>query len=184
MRLPRVSFVVLLLLGTILHAQTPAGVPHPCLTMPEAHQFDFWIGTWDVTPWQVKAPTPAQKMGFNDIHPILEHCVLSENWTATRGGEGKSYNFFDTNLGKWRQIWMADSGGPLDYTGEFSDGAMRFSGWTRDAKGNRVEQKLTFFAIAPDTVRQLFEASTDGGKTWASTFDGRYVKRHQATDGP
>ena len=178
MRLPRVSFVVLLLLGTILHAQTPAGVPHPCLTMPEAHQFDFWIGTWDVTPWQVKAPTPAQKMGFNDIHPILEHCVLSENWTATRGGEGKSSNFFDTNLGKWRQIWMADSGGPLDYTGEFRDGAMRFAGWTRDAKGNRVEQKLTFFAIAPDTVRQLFEASTDGGKTWASTFDGRYVKRH------
>ena len=159
-------------------AQAPASNPHPCLTMPQAHQFDFWIGQWDVTPWQVKSPTPAQQMGFNDVHPILEHCVLSENWKGTRGGEGKSYNYFDTNLGKWRQVWMADSGGPLDYTGEFKGGAMRFSGWTLDAKGNRVEQKLTFFAIAPDTVRQLFEASTDGGKTWTPSFDGRYVKRH------
>ena len=50
---------------------------------------------------------------------------------------------------------------------------MRFTGWNLDAKGKRVEQKLTFFAIAPDTVRQLFEASTDGGVTLAPTFDGR-----------
>jgi hypothetical protein len=100
-----------MLCGVSLPAQALAGVPHPCLTMPEAHQFDFWIGEWDVTPWQVKSPTPAQRMGFNDIHPILEHCVLSENWKATRGGEGKSYNYFDTNRGKRRQIWIADSGG-------------------------------------------------------------------------
>jgi hypothetical protein len=80
----------------------------------------------------------------------------------------------------WEAAADLDSGqrGPLDYTGEFKDGAMRFTGWTRDTKGNRVEQKLTFLAIAPDTVRQLFEASSDGGKTWAPTFDGRYVKRH------
>lgn len=65
-------------------------------------------------------------MGFNDVHPILEHCVISENWKGSRGGEGKSYNFYDTNVMKWRQ---------------------------------------------------LFEASTHGGKTWKSTFDGRYVRR-------
>jgi hypothetical protein len=76
---------------------------------------------------------------------------------------------------------MADGGGPLDYTGEYRDGAMRFTGWTLDAQGKRVEQKLTFFNIAPDTVRQLFEASTDGGKSWAPTFDGRYVRRKSNT---
>ncbi len=154
-----------------------SGPPHPCPAMPEARQFDFWIGTWDVTPWQVAAPTAAQQMGVNVVHPILEHCVLLENWKGTRGGEGKSFNYFDTNLRKWRQIWMADSGGALDYTGEFREGAMRFVGWNLDGKGSRLEQKLTFFAIAPDTVRQLFEQSSDGGKTWTSTFDGRYVRR-------
>jgi hypothetical protein len=172
------ALLIVLTAPFLAGAQSAPTVPHPCPTMPEARQFDFWIGTWDVTPWQVANPTPQQKLGVNEVYPILEHCVISENWDGARGGKGKSYNFYDTNVKKWRQIWIADSGGSLDYAGEFNGGAMRFIGWTLDAKGNRVEQKLTFFAIAPDTVRQLFEASTDGGKTWTPNFDGRYVRRH------
>jgi hypothetical protein len=172
--------VAALVMSASASAQTSpaalAPIPHPCNTMPEAKQFDFWIGQWDVTPWAAPSPASAQQRGTNDVHPILEHCVISENWRGGRGGEGKSYNFYDTNVHKWRQIWIADSGGSLDYTGEFRDGAMRFVGWNLDASGKRQEQKLTFFAIAPDTVRQLFEASTDGGKTWTPTFDGRYVR--------
>ncbi|MCW2967004.1 MAG: tetratricopeptide repeat protein [Solirubrobacteraceae bacterium] len=181
-RFVRVVAIAAVVIPSLLSGQTaaapPAGPPpHPCNGMPEARQFDFWIGQWDVTPWQVAHPTPAQQIGTNDVHPLLEHCVLLENWTAARGGQGKSFNYFDTNLRKWRQVWMADSGGALDYTGAFRDGAMRFVGWNLDAKGNRLEQKLTFFAIAPDTVRQLFEQSPDGGKSWTPTFDARYVRR-------
>ena len=187
MRLVRRSFALLMALVLVAAhdaaAQTSSAAPvaapprHPCPTMPEARQFDFWIGTWDVTPWQVAQPTAQQKLGVNEVYPILEHCVISENWTGARGGMGKSYNFYDTNLRKWRQVWMADSGGPLDYTGELEDGAMRFLGWNLDAAGKRLEQRLTFFAIAPDTVRQLFEQSADGGTTRKPTFDGRYVRR-------
>jgi len=54
---------------------------------------------------------------------------------------------------------------------------MRFTGWTLNAQGKRVEQKLTFTPYGKDTVRQTFEASNDGGKTWSVTFDGRYVRR-------
>ena len=176
--------IVSSVVGGHLHAQTaqpappgPTSIPHPCNTMAEARQFDFWIGMWDVTPWQLPAPTPRQQMGTNDVHSILEHCVISENWSGARGSNGKSYNYFDPNLKQWRQIWVDDTGTVLDYTGEFKDGAMRFVGWNRDATGKRLEQKLTFFAVAPDTVRQLFEQSDDGGKTWKPTFDGRYVKR-------
>jgi hypothetical protein len=163
--------------GGSARAQAAPAVRYPCRTMPEARQFDFWIGTWDVTPWQVANPTPQQKMGVNEVYPILEHCAISENWEGARGGKGKSYNFHDPRLKKWRQVWIADGGGVLDYTGEFSDGAMRFLGWNLDPQGNRLEQKLTFFAVAPDTVRQLFEVSSDGGKSWKPTFDGRYVRR-------
>jgi tetratricopeptide (TPR) repeat protein len=157
---------------------------YPCRAMPEAKQFDFWIGQWDVTPWALARPQSGQQIGTNDVQPILEHCVLLENWRAAAGGEGKSFNYYDTNLHRWRQVWMADSGGPLDYTGEYRDGAMRFTGWTLDGQGRRVEQKLTFFNIAPDTVRQLFEASSDSGRTWTSTFDGRYVRRKPPVSSP
>lgn len=153
-----------------------AAARYPCRTRKESQQFDFWIGQWDVTPWAGVA-APGQPPGFNDVHPILEKCVVFENWKGPTGGEGKSFNYYDTNLGKWRQIWMSDSGSALDYTGEFRDGAMRFTGWTLGSQGQRVEQKLTFTPVDANTVRQTFEASSDGGKTWTVTFDGRYVRR-------
>jgi hypothetical protein len=43
--------------------------------------------------------------------------------------------------------------------------------------GQRTLQKLTFFPIARDTVRQLFESSTDNGSTWTPGFDGIYVRK-------
>jgi hypothetical protein len=149
----------------------------PCRGLPESHQLDFWIGDWIVTPWAAPAGPTAQLLGNNRIEPILEHCVLMENWTNAGGGSGKSMNFWDTNRGQWRQIWMADGGGSLDYAGSFRDGAMRFEGWTLAPNGARILQKLTFFPIHRDTVRQLFETSSDSGKSWQPGFDGRYTRR-------
>ncbi len=153
---------------------------YPCRTSPKAHEFDFWIGEWDVTQFN-QAPIPhGQGTGFNDVHAILEGCVLLENWVGAGGSAGKSFNWFDTNIGKWRQAWMSDAGGPLDYVGEYKDGAMRFEGWTLKPDGSHLLQKLTFYNIAHDTVRQQFEQSVDSGKTWATTWDGRYVRRKPA----
>jgi hypothetical protein len=160
-------------------AAAPAQPPAPprCDTIPVRREFDFWIGTWDVYAWPDTNAT-GRKLGVNVITPIEGHCGLLESWTDGNGITGRSLNWFDTNLGNWRQLWIAQGGGTLDYTqGEFRDGAMRFAGWTRGRNGLRVEQKLTFFAIHADTVRQLFEASRDSGRTWTSGFDGRHIKR-------
>ena len=67
-------------------------------------------------------------------------------------------------------------GGALRYAGNFNDGAMRFEGETI-ANGKKTLQKLTFFKIDENTVRQFSEASTDDGKTWTVTTDLKYVKR-------
>ena len=152
---------------------------YPCPTSPQARQFDFWIGDWIVTPFQQPPGPNMQVLGHNRIELQLEQCMIIENWTAggPGGGEGKSINFWDTNRGTWRQVWVADGGSSLDYEGEFRDGAMRFEGWTLAPNGARVLQKLTFFPIHRDTVRQLFETSNDSGRTWQSGFDGRYVRR-------
>lgn len=146
----------------------------PCRRGVEARQFDFWIGDWVVTPWGAPATVPA--IGHNTITAQLEHCLLLEEWTAANGSQGKSFNFWDTSRKAWRQVWTAGDGQSLDYQGQFSESAMRFTGWTLNTSGARVLQKLTFFRISADTVRQLFEASEDGGATWKNTFDGRYVR--------
>jgi len=157
-------------------ADRVTAIRYPCHSMPEAQQFDFWIGDWNVTPFQAPPGPGAPLLGTNHVEPILEHCIVMENWTGTGGGSGKSMNFYDTNRKQWRQVWMADGGGSLDYAGAFINGAMRFEGWTLGANGQRVLQKLTFFPISKDTVRQLFETSSDSGKTWQPGFDGRYVR--------
>ncbi len=154
----------------------------PCRRGVEAYQFDFWVGEWVVTPWGTPASVPP--IGRNTITAQLEHCLLLEEWTASNGSAGKSFNFWDVNRKAWRQVWIAGDGQALDYEGQFTDNAMRFTGWTLNASGRRVLQKLTFFRISADTVRQLFEASDDSGATWKNTFDGRYVRTPGAATKP
>ncbi len=147
--------------------------PERCRTEPEWRQLDFWIGTWDVVH-----PEDGRTLGVNVIEPVLNDCALMENWTAARGGTGKSLNFYDPQRRTWRQVWVDAFGNVLDYReGEFRDGAMRFRGITIDAEGDTTFQKLIFHHVAPDTVRQVFESSEDRGVTWTRDWVGLYIRR-------
>ena len=137
-----------------------------------ARQLDFWIGTWDVYDPE------GEVVGVNVIERQLGGCMLLESWTGAGGSSGKSMNFWDPQRRTWRQVWVSDRGNVLDYRrGEYRDGAMRFRGVTIGEAGDTTHQKLTFFDVAPDTVRQVFEASSDGGESWETTWVGVYVRR-------
>lgn len=158
-------------------AAPPGPPPTPCLTSPVHRQFDFWVGDWDVHPWAAPAATGPQ-LGRNRISVIEQGCALLEEWSGRGGGSGRSFNWFDRNLQTWRQLWIDQSGGTLDYSSaEVADGKMTFRGWTLDRQRRRVEQRLTFTRYHADTLRQLFETSVDSGRTWVPGFDGRYIRR-------
>lgn len=167
---------VLALAGGVLTAPVTAQEPpdpERCRTQSEWRQFDFWIGTWDVVH-----PGDGRKLGVNVIEPILNDCALIENWTSARGGTGKSLNFYDPQRRTWRQVWVDAFGAVLDYRqGEFRDRAMHFSGITIGPSADTTFRKLTFYHLATDTVRQVFESSTDGGATWTEDWAGLYVRR-------
>jgi quercetin dioxygenase-like cupin family protein len=168
-----------------VRGQTPStSAPPParvCANEPLNRQLDFWIGRWDVAPWNSPAGTPPAAAGTSVVEPDLAQCVINENWHGARGGDGKSINFYDVNQKKWRQVWVAVGGGSLDYSGELRDGAMRFEGWTLAANGTHTLQRLTFTPFGRDTVRQTFSTSVDGGKTWVTGFDARYVRQSGAS---
>lgn len=146
----------------------------PCSFAPEYRQFDFWVGHWDVQ-------NNGQQAGTNHIEPILDGCVLLENWTSARGGAGKSFNFYDASTGRWQQTWVDSTGNVLNLYGEYRDNALRFSGETRARDGTRTMHRLTFFNLGPQRVRQLWEQSTDDGKTWNTVWDGTYIRREVKT---
>lgn len=144
---------------------------HPCQFAAEYKQFDFWVGEWNVETPQ------GQPAGKNTIERLEDGCMLMESWTGALGGTGKSINFYNASTGKWRQTWVDSTGNVVEYEGGYKDGAMRFEGNPANKNGQVILRRLTLSSQGPDRVRQLFEQSTDDGKTWTPQVDLIYVRK-------
>lgn len=168
-----VAFLVLAPASS-LSAQEDA---RPCSA--EAHRhFDFWEGRWMVR-------TAAGALaGHNTISVILDECVLMEHYTTPTGYEGYSLNMYDASRDVWHQTWMANGGGLLLLEGGYEGGRMVMEGETVRPDGTTVLNRITWSRMGgdPDRVRQHWEVSSDGGETWASGFDGHYIRQSSAHD--
>jgi tetratricopeptide (TPR) repeat protein len=150
-----------------MHQRLLKGV-YPCRYSEQARQFDFWIGEWDVKS------TTGQQAGSSSIQLMLGECVIYENWTSAppQNYSGKSFNLFNSTTGKWMQTWVDDKGAVIEFiNGEYKDNKLVFV--TKPNSQNQIT-RLTFFNLEPNLVRQLFEVTTDDGKTWTTTTDLYY----------
>ena len=145
----------------------PAPPPPP----PECHQFDFWLGEWEVT-------NPAGKpVGTSRIQSIAGGYALLENWEGAGGSSGKSINTYNPSTRHWQQFWVDNTGGVLELTGGLLDGRMVLAQSSRRADGKTVTSRITWTPNPDGSVRQHWEQSEDEGKTWQTSFDGTYRHR-------
>ncbi len=146
--------------------------PAPC-SRPEHRQFDFWAGEWDVT-----APN-GNAAGTNRIRLVHGGCALQEEWTGRTGYTGSSINAFDQATSRWHQTWIGSDGVLLQLDGALEGGSMQLTGATAGANGARTMHRIRWTPLGgqPTRVRQLWESSTDGGKTWSVAFDGTYTRK-------
>ena len=150
----------------------PAPPPAPRPLLPESRQFDFWIGEWDVT-------TPDGKpAGSSKIELIANRAGLLENWTGNGGYTGKSLNAYNGAKKQWKQYWVGTGGGVLELAGGLVDGNMVLMG-EHDVSGKPTVEKITWTPNADGSVRQHWEQSTDGGKSWTDAFDGLYRRKKE-----
>lgn len=157
--------LALLMSGWVHAAAQPAPPPG------EARQFDFWIGEWEVT-----APN-GQAAGRSRIEKIAGGWGLLENWTGAGGGEGKSLNTWIPGRKQWQQFWVG-AGGALELAGGLNaQGEMVLGGQHKDGQDRLVSERITWSPNADGSVRQHWEQSADGGKTWQTVFDGLYRRR-------
>lgn len=143
---------------------------NPCKASSEFRQFDFWIGEWDV-----KNPQGVPS-GTSSVQLILGQCIIFENWTGGSGTNGKSFNIYDANDKKWHQTWVDDKGTFTHYIGGLINGEMVVTAET-SVSGKPTLAKMTFTKMPNGDVRQHGENSTDGGKTWATSFDLIYSRK-------
>ena len=167
--------IVLLCLVAAAAAQTPAS--NPCAAA-EQQQLSFWAGEWDLT-WPGSQAGEVQH-GTNSIRRILDGCVVEENFS---GGtdmhlRGRSVSLYDTNSHRWKQTWVDNEGGYLDFVGDFKDGQMTLSREVTRPDGTRIAQRMVFKNIQPDEFDWSWESSRDGGKTWSVVWPIHY-KRHK-----
>ena len=122
-------------------------------------QFDFWVGTWNVLGPKGKIA------GTNRVSKINGGCAILEEWSGNGGIVGKSLNIYDATRKVWHQTWVGSDGLLLTVEGKFENGAMRMSNAT---------DRITWTPLS-EGLRQVWEQTSDGGKTWAVVFDGKYV---------
>ncbi len=136
----------------------------------EARQFDFWIGDWDVFE------KDGHLAGTNLIVSMYEGCLLHESWKA-KGMVGQSFNRYDAARGLWHQTWVDSTGGFLLIEGKFVNGVMTLSDSSLPGKKDPMKINEIAWTKLPDgSVRQHWRGSKDGGATWLTVFDGKYVR--------
>ena len=161
---------VLRLACTIAPAAFGAGCS--ACTAAEHRQFDFWLGDWDVFL------PDGSRAGGNRIEAVANGCALLETWQGRSGFAGSSLNSYDPAARQWRQHWVDSQAGRLALAGGWDGRHMVLSGESADPKRPEVRllDRIAWSPRADGSVRQLWERSEDGGTTWATVFDGRYVR--------
>ncbi len=137
---------------------------NPCAYIEGRRDLDFWVGSWECYN------QAGQMAGKNVITHALNECVIEENWSGTLGMNGRSFNYLDQSDGRWHQIWVDDKGGSTSFVGTVVDGSMVFERTSTDAEGKKTYHRMILTPQEDETVRQEAKTSTDGGKTWSSSW--------------
>jgi len=167
---PLIAASLLVLSISAAHADDAKSPPPACAAV-EYRQFDFWAGDWNVTH-------NGKPAGTNRIEKILGGCALLEHWEGVGTSRGNSLNYYDAVRHVWHQTWIDNQGAPLELEGGLESGKMVLTGNTKDpASGAAVVNRLTWTPRPDGKVRQHWETSTDGGKTWQTAFDGLYARK-------
>jgi hypothetical protein len=117
--------------------------------------------------------------GTNSIKRIMDGCIVQENFS---GGDsmhlrGTSVSVYDTNSHHWKQTWVDNEGGYLDFSGELKDGEMILQRESvRD--GAKILQRMVWKNISSQEMDWTWEASRDGGKTWQVNWPIHYKRKN------
>jgi len=146
---------------------------YPCLSEPHSRDFDFWVGDWDVCQTGSKVV-----VGRSKITKVDGDCVVMEDFTSLITPQsGHSINYYDPTKKKWEQVYSGSGGGHQLYDeGEYKDGKMAFH-YQSTFKNKPYDGHFFFYNVDANTVRQVQDFSTDGGKTYQTAYDFTYTRR-------
>jgi len=168
-----VCFFVLLVLCTGSFAQSTN--QKPC-SAPQASQFDFWIGDWNLA-WSDTVH------GTNHIEKMWGNCTVHESFSdAGASYLGQSWSVYNANYKVWQQTWVDNAGGYTQVTGGMVGDSMILFTQERQVPANisatgKMKNRMVYYNIKPDSFDWSWEASTDGGQTWKPNWQIHYERK-------
>ena len=162
--------LLLALLAAPSMAQQPG--PETCRTDPKFREQDFTVGRWDVY-------TGDKKTAEVTMDLILNDCVIKETWTTGRPtGDGIGVFNYSPMLKNWGYYWATNNGATTSFRGSLiKPGEMRYV-TERPLEGGKVRLRhWTLYAMPDGSIRELSVGTDDGGKTWTTEYDLKWVKK-------
>jgi ketosteroid isomerase-like protein len=153
------------------HPQTPH------CSANDYHQFDFWLGDWDVFELDSGKHDATVR-----VDRALDGCAVREQYHDDSGMRGESLSIYDSTRNVWHQSWFTNRGRYLAIEGHLESGNMVLAGTYKDADGVSTQVRGTWSPSGKD-VRETAILSTDQGNTWKPWFDLIFRARNEATSG-
>jgi hypothetical protein len=139
-------------------------------TSPQARQFDFWVGKWDV----YLSVNPQQKVATSLIEKLYHGCAVRENWTPVNDKPSGSMNAYSPEQKRWRQLWADSNGGSALFSGGWDGKSMILTGtWPQPGHSTQLT-RMTYRPLYDGSVEQIGATSDDAGRTWQPAFDFIY----------
>jgi len=156
--------------------------PAPSLAFPsmdcaaaQATQFDFWVGTWEVT-WTTAGGAEAK--GTNTV--TKQSCVVLEHFDGPLGGVagyiGNSAAAWVPTLAKWQQNYVDTGGFAAAYIGGREGDAFILY---RATPGGAIANtgRLVWKEITADRLVWTNDLSRDNGATWTVGLTIIYTRK-------
>ena len=155
----------------LLSLAVPAFPQSPC-EAPEARQLDFWVGEWDLT-WQGGT-------GTNRIERALDGCGIVENFEGAMANgnvlKGMSVSVYHPKTKAWRQTWIDNRGGYLDFTGGLDENGTMILSHEREENGKTIRTRMRWTDVTGDSFAWVYEMQ-DAEGAWVTNWTIQYARK-------
>jgi hypothetical protein len=154
----------------------------PCTADSNYQRLAFWVGDWEVYD------STGTRYATQRVRAVVDACAITAEWTGRVGDKGMGLSAFDARTGEWRQVYVSNqvpspSGVAVRKSDQsYSGPGVRFIPLLDPAAGQLARSRVTIVPLSDHRALQLFEDSSDGGKTWHTVFKAEH--RLQRTGEP
>ena len=136
------------------------------------HEFDFWVGEWDVYRTGSK-----DLLGYSTVESIVGGFAIQESYRSSKSKySGTSINKYNQVTGQWEQYWVDNTKLTLHLKGKKVGNQMILVNIMETNDGS-IGNRITWTNHENGTVQQIWEQSSDEGESWSKIFDGPYKKK-------